>query len=403
MIGAYPWSPVWQGLLNGMGWLLARVYEVIPNWGVSIIVLTVVIRLLLLPLGIKQIRSMQHVQAIQPKLRALQLKYKGNRQKLNEETMKLYQEHGVNPFSGCWPMLLQLPILIAMYSVVRFPQSPVHIPTDSRLYEAVSRQIPEPTNGDRQVTLSDFPPGTKLMEGRYVVPAGTASGTDFLYMNLLCTAMDAGKSMPTVPSKYSVDDKPVVYQVDCGTAAASRVPYYVFAFLMFATTWYQQRQMTKANPPGATSQQQQAMLKVMPVVFGVFGFFFPAGLVLYWTTSNIWQIGQQYFMLRNRLTAEDLAARAGGVKKSGKRGFMASMAERAEEEQRGRSGTVRGGERKPGSARPGQRRPPRDKTGSGMEPDGGGPSDSTPGEGPPDGPERGGEGGPGSRKKRPKR
>src|SRR3954463_13995252 len=94
----------WQTLLNALGWVVAQIYSVIPNYGVTIIVLTVLIRLVLLPLGIRQVRSMQHMQIIQPKVKQLQAKYKGNKTKQQEEIMKLYKEYGVNPFSGCWPV-----------------------------------------------------------------------------------------------------------------------------------------------------------------------------------------------------------------------------------------------------------------------------------------------------------
>ena len=117
---------VWQWLLDGLGWVLAQIYELIRNYGVTIILLTIVIRVILLPLGIKQIRSMQHMQLVQPKVKQVQQRYKGNKQKQQEEIMKLYKEYGVNPFSGCWPTLLQFPILIAMYSVLRCPQHPIH-------------------------------------------------------------------------------------------------------------------------------------------------------------------------------------------------------------------------------------------------------------------------------------
>jgi YidC/Oxa1 family membrane protein insertase len=112
---------VWQSLLDGLGAVLAWIYGLIGNFGLSIIVLTIVIRLVLLPLGIKQIKSMQHMQAIQPQIKALQKKHKGDKAKVQEETMKLYREAGVNPLGGCLPLLLQFPILISMYSVLRAP------------------------------------------------------------------------------------------------------------------------------------------------------------------------------------------------------------------------------------------------------------------------------------------
>ena len=87
----------------------------------SIIILTLVLRFLLFPLGMKQIKSMQAMQALQPKIKEIQKKYKSNKQKAQEETMRLYKEAGVNPLGGCLPVLAQFPLLIAMYAVLRAP------------------------------------------------------------------------------------------------------------------------------------------------------------------------------------------------------------------------------------------------------------------------------------------
>jgi YidC/Oxa1 family membrane protein insertase len=271
VIGQVPWSPLWQGLLDGLGWLLARIYDLVPNFGVTIIVLTVLIRLVLFPLGVKQIKSMQAMQAIQPKVRQVQQKYKGNKQRQQEEIMRLYKEHGVNPFSGCWPVLLQFPILIAMYSVIRFPQQPLHLPEDSRLWRGIEAQI---------------------YEGR------SDPTTGFLGMNLLCTSLDAGKPVVEIPNRPAGPGQPEVITLRCGEGALVRVPYYALALLMIATTYYQSRQMQQASPPGSQNPQQQMLTRVMPLMFGIFGFTFPAGLVVYWTVSNVLQIGQQYVLLK---------------------------------------------------------------------------------------------------------
>ena len=371
----------WQYLLDGLGWVVAQIYEVVPNYGVTIILLTVAIRLVLLPLGIKQVRSMQHMQIIQPKVKQIQQKYKQNKQKQQEEVMKLYKEYGVNPFSGCWPVLLQFPILIAMYSVLRYPQHPIHIPEESELYTVVTQQIP-------QEGLDGEPIVSQAQIDELGLP-GPSAGTTFLGMNLLCPA-----GLPWQPAPSTLGDKATVggegvnltYPVSCASNAVDRIPYYVFAVLMFGTTFYQQRQMQKASPPGAASSQQQALLKVMPIMFGVFGIFFPAGLVVYWTTSNAWQIGQQYFMLKTRPTADQMAANAssktksdGGGTPNEKKGFMASMTERAEQQRARREAA----QRKPGSPKPGT---PKKKPGAGPRKPGSG----------------GGSGG-GDPKKRPKR
>ena len=352
MIRAVAGVPGWQGLLNGIGWLVAKIYDLIPNYGLTIIVLTILIRVVLLPLGVKQIRSMHAMQVVQPKIKQIQTKYKGNKQKQQEEIMKMYKEHGVNPFSGCWPVLLQFPILISMYSVLRYPQHPPHLPAGTKLYANIEGQI---------------------------AAGKTPVGTNFLGTNLLCNSLQAGHGTKTVADSHAgPSDQPGI-RLDCGTGIPIRIPYCIFAILMFGTTWYQQRQMQKASPPGATSQQQQALTKFMPLMFGVFGFLFPAGLVIYWTVSNGWQIGQQYFMLKSRPTAEDLQSKA--PKKPAKKGFMASMMERAEEERKRRDGGAAG---RP-SAKPDS---PKPKPGTG---------------GSPKKPGSSGGGGAGNRKKRPKR
>src|SRR5918996_1553201 len=110
-----------MGLFEVFSGLLAAFYAILPSFGLSIILLTVAVRIVLLPLSIKQTRSMREMQRIQPEVKKLQAKYKGNRQKLNEEMMKLYKEHNVNPFGGCLPLLMQFPVLIGLFYVIRAP------------------------------------------------------------------------------------------------------------------------------------------------------------------------------------------------------------------------------------------------------------------------------------------
>src|SRR5438552_58545 len=125
-----------------LGAIMAYFYKVIPNYGVAIILLTLAMRVVLLPLGIKQIRSMQAMQTIQPKAKAIQQKYKGDRQRINEETMKLYKEYGVNPLGGCLPIVLQFPLLIALFAVLRVPGGIRHIPHEA----ATARVADSPSN-----------------------------------------------------------------------------------------------------------------------------------------------------------------------------------------------------------------------------------------------------------------
>ena len=135
-------------------------------------------------------------------------------------------------------------------------------------------------------------------------------------------------------SRGSIADRP-----------ANKIPYFALLIVMIGTTFYQQRQMQKASPPGAASGQQQAILKLMPIMFGIFGYTFPAGLTLYWTVSNTWQIGQQYVLLKaghigpdamERRIAEQRAKNAN--KPAAKPGLMARMQERAEQSQKAKGG-----------------------------------------------------------------
>ena len=359
---------IFQALLNGIGWILAWIHQLVGNFGVSIIILTLLIRIVLLPLGIKQIKSMGAMQSIQPRIKEIQKKYKGNKQKAQEETMKLYKEAGVNPLGGCLPLLLQFPILIAMYAVIRPPQLLPLTVDGQAVYEIHNNHLPEDSQLFEDVILH--------------------KGLGFLGLDLQCAAAQSGTQAsvkasdrqdvkPNTPILGS-DGKPLGFEattgdgkIDCGSTAAAKIPYYVLLVVMVGTTFYQQRQMQRASPPGASSGQQQAILKIMPLMFGIFGFTFPAGLTLYWTVSNLWQIGQQYALLRaghigpEAMERRIAAQRAKNPDTPVKRGLMARMQERAEEARRQQEGRrpTSGGGRKPtgGSAskgpQPKQRRP----------------------------------------------
>jgi YidC/Oxa1 family membrane protein insertase len=313
-----------QALLDAIGWLLAWLYDLTGSFGFAIIILTIVFRIVLLPLGIKQIKSMQAMQALQPKIKEIQKKFKGNKQKVQEQTMKLYQEYGVNPLGGCLPLLLQFPILIAMYSVIRAP-------------------VPLPPNPDTPgvVTYKDnhLPEDSALFAD---ITAHEGKGQGFLLMNLQCSPQNAGK---TVDVRDTAGD-PTEDNLECGNGIADRIPYYAILILMIGTTFYSSRQTQKATPASAQNQQTQIITKVMPLMFGVFGFAFPTGLILYWTVSNLFQIGQQAVMLRlghigpqamdRRLTEAKSKAETRTDKP--RTGIMGRMMERAEQERKRRLG-----------------------------------------------------------------
>ncbi len=191
---------VFQGLLNAIGWVLAQIYDLVGNYGLSIIVLTIVIKVVLLPLGVKQIKSMQAMQSIQPKVKELQKKFKGNKPKIQEETMKLYKEAGVNPLGGCLPLLLQFPILIAMYAVIRAPQLQ---PADSAGQVVASAQATA-----YLVHNSHLPEDSALFKNVVL-----HQNLDFLGMNLQCSAAQSGTQATISDSTRNPvkPDKPILY------------------------------------------------------------------------------------------------------------------------------------------------------------------------------------------------
>ena len=197
-----------QALLDAIGWLLAWLYDLTGNFGFAIIILTIVFRVVLLPLGIKQIKSMQAMQALGPKIKEIQKKYKGNKQKIQEQTMALYQEYGVNPLGGCLPLLLQFPILIAMYAVIRAP-------------------IPYAENDPSK------PPGVEYKDNHYPEDSQlfidvTQQDDDhmhFLLMNLQCTPSQSGKTVPVLNTLK----EPSGATLDCGDSIPDRIPYFAAA------------------------------------------------------------------------------------------------------------------------------------------------------------------------------
>jgi YidC/Oxa1 family membrane protein insertase len=232
---------VWDSLLDALGWLLALFYGVIPNYGVAIVLLTVTIRLLLFPLTAKQARSMAAMQRVQPEIKKIQAKYKHDRQKLNEELMAFYKEHQINPLAGCLPLVAQLPVFFALFNVLRNTTS--HVPVSSDLYTAFCPP--------RQITAGKCEP----------------LGLSFL-------GMDLSKAAPSADGFVDA------------------LPYLVLIGLVIVSGYLQSRQMTSLQQ-GRANPQAQMMGRIMPVFFGVISYSLPSGVVVYFLTSNLWQIGQQ--------------------------------------------------------------------------------------------------------------
>jgi YidC/Oxa1 family membrane protein insertase len=226
------------------------------TWAFSIVGLVIVIRILLIPLFVKQIKASRGLQPIQPEMKKIQAKYKGktdqvSKQAMTQETMALYKETGTNPFASCLPILLQSPIFFALFRVLNGISKHKTIgPLNSELVRQADK-----------ATIF-----------------GSPLSSTFLHSTLLST----------------------------------KIVTVILIVLMSATTFTTQRQLMMKNMPASAldnpfAQQQKILLYALPVIFAVSGVNFPIGVLLYWLTTNLWSMGQQFYVIR-RMPAPGSAA-----------------------------------------------------------------------------------------------
>jgi YidC/Oxa1 family membrane protein insertase len=285
-------------LYTSLGTLLAWFYSVIPSYAFAIVLLTVAVRVITLPLTAKQARAQQQMQQLQPELKRLQAKYKHDKQKMQEEVMKFYKENHANPFGSCLPVLIQMPILVVLYRLIlglSDKDGPKHVPSSSSLFEALKE------SGGEMVSWG----------------------------------MDLARSAAAVPG-------------------VDKLPYLVLVALVVATGYYQQRQLTARVPRESINPQMQMMTKIFPAIFGFVSFSIPAGVVVYFLVSNIWQIGQQAVLFRNQpAPAQGAAEKGGAAGGKGKGGAKGTKGKGAGAQKAGASGraTPKGSSGKGGGAK----------------------------------------------------
>ncbi|MFH8618045.1 membrane protein insertase YidC [Streptomyces sp. NPDC017979] len=223
-------------------------------WGLSIVSLVVLIRICLIPLFVKQIKSMRNMQALQPKMKAIQERYKSDKQRQSEEMMKLYKETGTNPLSSCLPILAQSPFFFALYYVL------------SKIASGdVVGVINEPLLASaRQAHIFGAPLAAKFTDSSAKVASLDASLTDV------------------------------------------RVVTAIMIILMSASQFYTQRQLMQKNVDLSVKtpymQQQKLLMYIFPIIFAVMGINFPVGVLVYWLTTNLWTMGQQMYVINQNPT-----------------------------------------------------------------------------------------------------
>jgi YidC/Oxa1 family membrane protein insertase len=244
---ALPLANIFQPIINVFEQVLLFFHNTIGlGWGLSIIALTVAVRLVLVPLTVKQFRSMQAMQQLQPQIKALQEKYKDDKARLNQETMKFYQENKVNPFASCLPLLMQMPVFISLFYMLR-----------KDLKEDICGSALKAAAPHHEIT-SAYLQNTTCDDVHH--PAS------FLFI-------------PDVTSKATGAVLVVLIVMYIGSQLLSSV-------LMASAT---------------ADKNQRTMMIALPFVFTIFILRFPSGLLVYWITTNLWTVGQQRYVRRGAL------------------------------------------------------------------------------------------------------
>ncbi|WP_328901163.1 membrane protein insertase YidC [Streptomyces sp. NBC_00441] len=223
-------------------------------WGLSIVSLVVLIRICLIPLFVKQIKSTRNMQLLQPKMKAIQERYKSDKQRQSEEMMKLYKETGTNPLSSCLPIIAQSPFFFALYHVLSAIASNKKIGViDQSLLDSA-----------RQAHIFGAPLAAKFMDSAEKVDALGASLTDV------------------------------------------RVVTAIMIVMMSASQFFTQRQLMTKNVDLTVKtpymQQQKMLMYIFPLIFAVMGINFPVGVLVYWLTTNVWTMGQQMYVINQNPT-----------------------------------------------------------------------------------------------------
>jgi len=262
-----PFDPFFKFFATILAWF----YALTNNYALAIILLTLLVMIIVTPLTLKGTRSMMMMQQLQPEMRKIQARYKDDRQKLNEELLKFYKENNINPLGGCLPLLVQMPVFLVLYQVLR----------------GITRRAND--LGAATGWMSGQFPGGNVSKPPDIVrvfdPAWINPSTK-MYQNLsVSTQMDAfGMDLSESASKA----------MQQGLLHA--LPFLMLIAIVAVTGFIQQRQIQGRNPNAQVNPQQQMIMKIMPIFLPVISFGLPAGLVLYFAVSNIYRICQQAFI-----------------------------------------------------------------------------------------------------------
>lgn len=261
--------------------ILAGLYALWPSYGAMIVLLTLAVRIVFTPLTVRGTKSMLEMRKIQPELKKLQAKHKGDRAALNEEVQALYRTHKINPLGGCLPLLAQAPVFLVMYQVLRGLTRRTS-EVGKALGNIVSQLQTCPSGPGINCTVERVDFGERTFNPRYV-DEGTQLFKDLSNdTEMLWLGIDLSFSPSAALSESLV----------------KAFPYLVMVILVGVLGYYQQRQIAGRNPDVEVNPMQRTLMRVLPIFLPIISFSLPAGLIVYFITTSAIGVGQQAFITR---------------------------------------------------------------------------------------------------------
>ena len=255
--------------------LLSGLYALVGSYGLSIVLLTLVVMTITTPLTIKGTKSMIQMQRLQPELKKIQERYRDAREKMNQELLAFYKANNINPVGGCLPMFIQLPVFAVLYRVLRGLTQRV---------TTIGFQA-----GATTANIRDASPFAQASPPKQNFQPGYISKTSEMYQSLSKTSQMKSWGVDLADSASSALSK----------SLGHALPYLLLIAVVAVTGVIQQRQIQgRSSASTQVNSQQQAIMKIMPFFLPVISFGLPAGLVVYFVVSNLWRVAQQTFITR---------------------------------------------------------------------------------------------------------
>ncbi len=286
----------WLNVIFGypLGWIMWLCYKVLPIYGIALILFTVITRAILVPFSIKQQKSMVKMQIFRPRMEEIQKKYANNKEKMNEELMKLYQEEGYNPMSGCLPMLIQFPILFGLIDVIYKPMTHILRMGNDLIQQAAAIAAPI-LNIEAAKLAKDYSSQLKIIGAAQQNPDAFSALPGFMdsvsTLNLHFLGIDLTQT-PTLALNMLI-----------------LIPILSGVTSLFVSFFTMKQTSSAAGNNNQMAGMSKGMIFMMPVMSTWFAFILPAGVGIYWIISNI-LMAVQTWLLNKFMNPAELAEKA---------------------------------------------------------------------------------------------